>query len=494
MRSRRSSPLAERPIVRGQALYLHRSIFDIRHSTFDIFFSRAPLPLLVAAALLLVEPRLAVAQHAAGKESSPNVHLLSHLPLGPKFEVSNIELEQELSRPYAYVGRGPLGGVARSGFQVISVKDPAQARVLYSWWMEDPELHQGQAKDVKYAKAGGRYYVVVGFQYRGTGPDGDLGGVVFDVTGLPDTSKVREVARIRLPDLPGGFHNIFTYKHSDGRSLLFATVEAPLSHPYGAHVYDIAKLVAGAPDYGFAGGVPLPEPRGQARGYHDVYVGFDPVSQQDRFYGGGPETTPLGGNYVFDVTRLDQPRLLASIIAEASMQSGGHSFVPGPDGRYALTVMTSPGHQPVRFWDLKPALDGQSPTIRQPVGEWTFDPRKTSHQIEIRWPYVFLSALQGGLYILDMRNPSDPVEVGFYDTYNYRVPYEGGGVATGAWGVDVRNADGLIVASDMITGFWTFKLDGFDGWNGHQWGVPNISGAQDWDNGPDGAAKSTKVS
>ena len=53
----------------------------------------------------------------------------------------------------------------------------------------------------------------------------------------------------------------------------------------------------------------------------------------------------------------------------------------------------------------------------------------------------------------------------------------------------MRNADGLIVISDMTTGFWAFKMDGFDGWNGHQWGMPNISSAQDWDNGPDGAPK-----
>jgi hypothetical protein len=63
----------------------------------------------------------------------------------------------------------------------------------------------------------------------------------------------------------------------------------------------------------------------------------------------------------------------------------------------------------------------------------------------------------------------------------------------GAWGADVRNADGLIVISDMMSGFWAFKMDGFDGWNGHQWGMPNVSSAQDWDNGPDGLKKS-KVS
>ena len=52
----------------------------------------------------------------------------------------------------------------------------------------------------------------------------------------------------------------------------------------------------------------------------------------------------------------------------------------------------------------------------------------------------------------------------------------------------------LIVISDFTTGFWAFKMDGFDGWNGHQWGMPNQSSVQDWDNGPDGAPKPGKVS
>ena len=58
----------------------------------------------------------------------------------------------------------------------------------------------------------------------------------------------------------------------------------------------------------------------------------------------------------------------------------------------------------------------------------------------------------------------------------------------------VRNADGLIVIEDFRTGFWSFHMDGFDGWNGHQWGLPNISSVQHWDNGPEGAPKPGKVS
>ena len=46
------------------------------------------------------------------------------------------------------------------------------------------------------------------------------------------------------------------------------------------------------------------------------------------------------------------------------------------------------------------------------------------------------------------------------------------------------DADGLIVVSDMSTGFWAFRMEGFQGWNGEDWGVPNISSVQDWEKGP----------
>jgi hypothetical protein len=132
----------------------------------------------------------------------------------------------------------------------------------------------------------------------------------------------------------------------------------------------------------------------------------------------------------------------------------------------------------------------------------------------VRWPYVFVSAYEDGLQVFNMMDPTNPYTVGYYDTFDgphgltkgpgdvYRYAkdaptstYAGNwGVISGTYGVDVRNADGLIVVSDMTTGFWAIKMDGFDGWNGHQWGMPNSSSAQDWDNGPEGAPKTQRVS
>ena len=113
--------------------------------------------------------------------------------------------------------------------------------------------------------------------------------------------------------------------------------------------------------------------------------------------------------------------------------------------------------------------------------------------------HVDQQAFEDGLQVINVMDPTNPYTVGYYDTYDK--PHATGklgaglfGGMPGAFGIDVRNADGLIVISDMITGFWAFHMDGFDGWNGHQWGMPNVSSAQDWDNGPEGAPKTTKTS
>ncbi len=426
---------------------------------------------------------------------SRNLHLMAHIPLGGLEKVADIEIEQELARPYAYVS------LMRelSGFAIIDLKNPAAARVLYQWRIENVALHGGNlgwgGKDGKYFKTRGRYYYAQSYEFGQGGPDGDLGAIIYDVTGLPDTSKVREVTRIRAADTPGGFHNIFAYRHSDGRSLLFTTVRAAR-----ANVYDLGRAVAGDAEAGRVGaGVPVPpQPGGSPnRGYHDFYVGYDPVTKQDRFYGAG-----AGGYYVYDVTRPEDPKLLTSVTGVAGV-NGGHTFTPDRTGRYAIAE-TEYQYAPLRIFDLKPGLDGEVKNISRPIGAWTADWEDLVHNHEVRWPYVFVSGYEDGLQVFNMMDPANPYTVGYFYTCECMHEVDFGplmdppttskSVMQGAWGVDVRNADGLIVIGDVTSGFWAFKMDGFDGWNGHQWGLPNVSSAQDWDNGPDGAPKPQKVS
>ncbi|NNF04680.1 MAG: hypothetical protein HKN17_09450 [Rhodothermales bacterium] len=400
---------------------------------------------------------------------SDNIEVLGHIPLGAALNTMDIEVEQELDRPYAYVSRGTVGAGTARGTDIIDLSDPANPKVVKRWRIPNPELHTGLGgMDVKYFKWNGRYYVVQSTQF-GPGPDQDLGAVVLDVTGLPDAESVREVARIHEPDLPGGFHNIFIYKHSSGRVLLLTTVNGP-----NAHAYDLGTLVEGNREDALVGVIPVPEVENGS--YHDLYAAWHPDTEQDRFYGGG-----TNGYYVFDISDIGNPQLEITLTGVTGVRYG-HTFTPDPNGRYAVAE-TEYQYAPLRIFDLQPALDGETQNINRPISAWTAHWENLVHNHEVRWPYVFVSGYHDGLQVFSLMDPENPETVGYFDTYTgpRDVGVMAGAVANGAFGVDVRNEDGLIVISDMTTGFWTFRMEGFNGWSGEDWGVPDISSVQKWD-------------
>ena len=154
---------------------------------------------------------------------SQSVELLAHVVTHPgAWKAADIEMEQDANRPYVYIC-----GFVNADMQIWDVKDVRHPKKIYDWTIEHPELHNGMAMDGKYFRIGNRYYYAQSYQFFQGSPDADLGAVIFDVTGLPDTSTVKVVARIRYPESPMGFHNTFVYKHSDGRVLYFATTHNP---------------------------------------------------------------------------------------------------------------------------------------------------------------------------------------------------------------------------------------------------------------------------
>jgi hypothetical protein len=429
------------------------------------------------------DPGSAVPDFDKKKGGSEKVHQLARIPAHEgSWKAADVELEQDRNRPYAY-----LCGFVNFDFTIYDISNTSSPKQIFRWTIENPELHRGiGAMDGKYFKINGRYYYAQSLQFMQGSPDADLGAIIFDVTGLPDPSKVKEVARIRYPQSPGGFHNTFAYKHSDGRALYFATVNQSK-----ALIYDLEKIVKGAdPATALIGEVPNPTPFRQIGngGYHDFYVGYDPATQQDKFYGAG-----LGGYSVWDVTKPEAPKSLFTITSLG--MDVAHTFTPSPDGRYAVTE-TEYQYTPLRIWDLEPGQSGKTQNVDIPISAWTADWRDLSHNHEVRWPYVFVSAYEDGLQVFTLKDPKHPKTEGHFFTCECEHEHGFGGnpdngwqsttsVMQGAFGVDVRNYDGLVVLSDMRTGLWLFKVDGFNGWNGHDVGMPNISSVQDWDRGPD---------
>jgi hypothetical protein len=435
-----------------------------------------------AAAASAQDPGASLPDFDQKRGGSEKMKSLAHLQVNDNnWKAADIEIEQDRNRPFVYVS-----GFVNFNAIAYDISDPANPKEIWKWTIENPDLHRGiGAMDGKYFKIGDRYYYAQSYQFMQGGPDADLGAVIFDVTGLPDSSKVKEVARIRYPQSPGGFHNTFAYKHSDGRVLYFTTVGASK-----ALVYDLGKVVSGADSSTWLiGEVPNPTPMRQTGfgGYHDFYVGYDPATRQDKFYGAG-----LGGYSVWDVTKPEAPSQLFTITSLGLDLA--HTFTPSPDGRYAVTE-TEYQYTPLRIWDLGPGQQGKTENIDVPISAWTADWRDLSHNHEVRWPYVFVSAYEDGLQVFDLTDPKNPKTLGHWYTcecthmHGFGGTPENGWEATdnvmqGAFGVDVRNYDGLVVLSDMRTGLWIFRMDGFNGWRGRDHGQPNISSVQDYDVGP----------
>lgn len=435
----------------------------------------------------------ASAQIAPNERASANVTVLANVPLGGARPLSGtmssglaglgrrsvgLEMEQELSRPFVYVARR----YHPSGFDVVSIDDPERARRIHSWELTGSQGDSGPgAVSGRYFKLDNRYFYALAFRFDEGGPHSDLGAVVFDVTGLPNASTVREVARIRGGPAAGGFSNLFAYKHSDGRVLLVAAAAGP-----HALVYDAARLLSGAADQGLIGRVPTPDVMLEhplyGQGYEDVFVGYHPASGQDRFYGSG-----AGGFYVYDVTDPAMPVHRASVAGVAGLRRG-YQAQPSADGNFLIGEMAI-RNMPTHIFDLAPALEGQTASIRRPVGAWTPNWTGFSRAVEVRWPFAFVAALEDGLRIINLMDPKEPYTMGFFYTWdgprsNHR---DGDWAVNGAWDVKVRNADGLIAVTDQVSGLWILRMDDFRGWNGRRWGFPNMSSAQDWDRGVDAA-------
>jgi choice-of-anchor B domain-containing protein len=88
-----------------------------------------------------------------------------------------------------------------------------------------------------------------------------------------------------------------------------------------------------------------------------------------------------------------------------------------------------------------------TPTL---VGTWSGPTRAIDHNGFVRGNRYYMSNYERGLTVLDITDPSDPVEVGFFDTY----PVSDNAAFNGAWGVYPFLPSGNILVSDINSGLY----------------------------------------
>ena len=78
-----------------------------------------------------------------------------------------------------------------------------------------------------------------------------------------------------------------------------------------------------------------------------------------------------------------------------------------------------------------------------------------AHNLMIKDNLVYLSYYQDGLQVFDISDPSNPVQIAYYDTY---IPVNSGGYA-GAWGVFAFLPSGKILISDVQSGLFVLNVE-----------------------------------
>ncbi len=154
---------------------------------------------------------------------------------------------------------------------------------------------------------------------------------------------------------------------------------------------------------------------------------------------------------VLDISDRSRPRLLTSIIYPNGFS---HNSGVSEDGNYLLTTDETPG-QSLKIWDIGVLWDNDPSNDRNIglVAEYPVPVTSIAHNVHVRGRHAFVSHYDEGVKVLDISNPRDPAEIGYYDTSSEPPGFNG------AWGVFPYFPSGTFVVSDIETGLYVFRLD-----------------------------------
>jgi len=115
------------------------------------------------------------------------------------------------------------------------------------------------------------------------------------------------------------------------------------------------------------------------------------------------------------------------------------------DGHYLLTTDEVAGGDLI-IWDVQ-ALNNPFA-----VASWTANPAAIIHNVIVKGDSAYISYYTEGLQIIDISDPTQPFQVGYYDTWS-----GSSGGFNGAWGVYPYLPSGNILVSDITSGLYVLR-------------------------------------
>jgi choice-of-anchor B domain-containing protein len=246
------------------------------------------------------------------------------------------------------------------------------------------------------------------FAYIATEAYGPSEGLqVIDLRGLPH--RAEEIAVVRGEnDRLVSSHNLsidtvtgYAYMlNSDGNEIIVVDLSDPINP------VDVSS-------------VPVPDS-------HDVFARGDTLYVAE------------GRNPTFSVWDMSD-KMNPVRMAQVSVPSPGyvHNIWPTDDGLHALTTEETVD-KTVKVWDLS---DLENPTL---VGNW-LGASRLAHNVQIDGDHAFVSHYSSGVYVLDISDIANPVEVARFDTH----PENDDPAFYGNWGVSMPTASGYLYTSDL---------------------------------------------
>ena len=362
--------------------------------------------------------------------------LVSFLPVGDMGVPRGVNLndvwgwtDPETGREYALAAR-------RDGVSFVDVSDPLNPRYL-GQLLRTEGSPLAAWRDVKVYK--NHAYIVA----DGSG----LHGIqIFDLTQLRDVTEPVTFEETAHYDGVASVHNI-AINEETGFGYSVGNSSGGETCGGGIHIIDLAEPANPT----FAGCFSQPGTGRNGTGYtHDAqcvtYRGPDEEHQGKQICLGSNETAFS----IADVT--DPSNTVALSLASYPNVAYTHQGWLTEDQRYFFQgdeLDEGDGRKTrTLIWDVSDLDDPQL------VKEFLGTHESTDHNMYVLGDLMYQSNNRAGLRVLDISNPEDPVEVGYFDT----VPYGDNGPGTGgSWSNYPYFGSGIVVVSSRFEGLFILK-------------------------------------